>query len=52
MRALKTIAAALAEHGRAGVPLYLYYPPGGEAIILPQVLSEDLILRALEGEFP
>ena len=48
----ETIAAALAEHGRAGVPLYLYYPPGGEAIILPQVLSEDLILRALEGEFP
>ncbi len=47
-----TIAAALAEHGRAGVPLYLYYPPDGEAIILPQVLSEDLILRALEGEFP
>lgn len=48
----ETIAAALAEHGRAGVPLYLYYPPGGEAIILPQVLSEDLILRALEGELP
>ena len=23
------IAAALAEHGRAGVPLYLYYPPDG-----------------------
>jgi thiol:disulfide interchange protein len=43
------IAAALASHGRAGVPLYLYYPPRGEVIILPQVLSEDLILRTILG---
>jgi thiol:disulfide interchange protein DsbD len=42
------IAAALAEHGRAGVPLYLYYPPGEEAVILPQLLSEELILETLE----
>jgi thiol:disulfide interchange protein DsbD len=48
----EAIAAALAEHGRAGVPLYLYYAPGREAIVLPQVLSEDLILRTLEGEAP
>jgi thiol:disulfide interchange protein len=44
------IAAALAEHGRAGVPLYLYYPPRGEPRVLPQLLSEDLILEILEGE--
>jgi DsbC/DsbD-like thiol-disulfide interchange protein/cytochrome c biogenesis protein CcdA len=25
--------------GRSGVPLYLYYPPGGEAQVLPQILS-------------
>jgi thiol:disulfide interchange protein DsbD len=45
-----TIAAALAEHGRAGVPLYLYYPPGGEPQVLPQVLSEALILETIAGE--
>jgi thiol:disulfide interchange protein DsbD len=43
------IAAALAEHGRAGVPLYLYYPSGGEPIVLPQVLSEALMLETVEG---
>jgi thiol:disulfide interchange protein len=48
----ETIAAALAEHGRAGVPLYLYYPPGGEAEVLPQLLSEGLILETIEGDAP
>jgi thiol:disulfide interchange protein/DsbC/DsbD-like thiol-disulfide interchange protein len=43
------IAAALAEHGRAGVPLYLYYPPGGEARVLPQLLTEGIVLQAIEG---
>jgi thiol:disulfide interchange protein/DsbC/DsbD-like thiol-disulfide interchange protein len=46
----ETIAAALAEHGRAGVPLYLYYPPSGEAQVLPQLLSEALILETIEGD--
>jgi thiol:disulfide interchange protein DsbD len=46
----ETIAAALAEHGRAGVPLYLYYPPDGEPQVLPQILSEALILETVEGE--
>jgi len=46
----EAIAAALAEHGRAGVPLYLYYPAdGGEAIVLPQVLSQDLLLETMAG---
>lgn len=48
----ETIAAALAEHGRAGVPLYLYYAPGAEAVVLPQVLSESLMLETLEGDAP
>lgn len=44
------IAAELAAHGRAGVPLYLYYPPGGgEPVALPQILSEDAVLRAIGG---
>jgi thiol:disulfide interchange protein DsbD len=47
------IAAALAERGRAGVPLYLFYPAGGsEPIVLPQVLSEALIVNAIEGDAP
>ena len=33
------ITRFLAKHGRSGVPLYLYYPPQGEAKILPQILS-------------
>ncbi len=47
----ETIAAALAEHGRAGVPLYLYYPPdGGPPLVLPQLLTEGLVLDTLAGE--
>ncbi|HYD73651.1 MAG TPA: thioredoxin family protein, partial [Candidatus Binatia bacterium] len=46
----ETIAAALTEHGRAGVPLYIYYPPDGEPLVLPQLLSEALILETIEGE--
>ena len=42
------IAAELAAHGRAGVPLYLYYPPsGGAPVVLPQILSEGAVLRAI-----
>jgi len=33
------IGRFLERHGRSGVPLYLYYPPGGEAEILPQILT-------------
>jgi thiol:disulfide interchange protein DsbD len=45
-----TIAAALAEHGRAGVPLYLVYPKGsGEPVILPQLLTEGLVIEAVEA---
>jgi thiol:disulfide interchange protein DsbD len=42
------IAAELAAHGRVGVPLYLYYPPGGgEAVVLPQILNEAAVLSAI-----
>lgn len=33
------IGRFLEKHGRSGVPLYLYYAPGKEAEILPQVLT-------------
>ncbi|QGZ94279.1 protein-disulfide reductase DsbD family protein [Terricaulis silvestris] len=46
------IAAALAEHGRAGVPLYLFYPPGGDVQVLPQVLSEALLIETVSGDAP
>ena len=43
------IEAELAKHGRAGVPLYLVYgAKGGDGVILPQILTEGLIVRALK----
>jgi thiol:disulfide interchange protein DsbD len=43
------IAAALESHGRAGVPLYLFYPAeGGEPIVLPQLLTEPVLIEAIE----
>ncbi|MGD9966726.1 MAG: protein-disulfide reductase DsbD family protein [Hyphomonadaceae bacterium] len=45
------IGRELASHGRAGVPLYVFYPAdGGEAQVLPQVLSEALVLQTLAGD--
>jgi thiol:disulfide interchange protein len=34
----------LTAHGAAGVPLYLWYPPNGEAQQLPQVLTPDSLV--------
>lgn len=45
----EAIAAELAAHGRAGVPLYLYYPVEGEPQVLPQVLTEALMIETLTG---
>lgn len=33
------ISKFLEKHGRAGVPLYLYYAPGKDPVILPQILT-------------
>jgi len=42
------IAALIAEHGQAGVPLYLVYPAdGGPARVLPSVLTRDIVINAL-----
>jgi thiol:disulfide interchange protein DsbD len=42
------IGDLLRAHGREGVPLYLLYPPGpGPAVLLPEVLTEGTVLRAL-----
>ncbi|MDP1630715.1 MAG: protein-disulfide reductase DsbD family protein [Caulobacter sp.] len=43
------IAAALAEHGRVGVPLYLVYGvDGGGAVALPQLLTAGMVAGALD----
>ena len=43
-----TLAEVLRAHGRAGVPLYLVYPAGGGApSVLPQILTEAMVLRAI-----
>jgi thiol:disulfide interchange protein DsbD len=42
------ITEELHRHGRSGVPLYLLYPAGqGSPEILPQLLTEGLVLQAL-----
>ncbi|EDL48632.1 protein-disulfide reductase DsbD [Erythrobacter sp. SD-21] len=38
------ISAFLSRQGAAGVPLYLWYQPGGDAQQLPQVLTPDLLV--------
>ena len=47
------IAAELERHGRSGVPLYLLYAPGAEAPrVLPQLLTEGLVVQALDEVSP
>ncbi|MBO0711999.1 MAG: thioredoxin family protein, partial [Acetobacteraceae bacterium] len=44
------ITSFLREHGRDGVPLYLYYPPGGgPPAQLPQLLTQQRLLDELAG---
>ncbi|WP_184715893.1 thioredoxin family protein [Caulobacter sp.] len=43
------IAKALADFGRVGVPLYVVYPKGGgQPVILPQLLTEGMVIEAIE----
>ena len=47
----EAITVELAKHGRAGVPLYLYYKPGGDIdnpVILPQLLNHDMVVDMIE----
>ncbi len=43
------IAHYLATFGRNGVPLYVYYPPAGSPVILPQLLTPTLVQDTLSG---
>jgi DsbC/DsbD-like thiol-disulfide interchange protein/cytochrome c biogenesis protein CcdA len=42
------ISRFLTQQGAAGVPLYLWYAPGGEARQLPQVLTPDSLVTLAE----
>lgn len=42
------ITAELARFGRNGVPLYLVYVRGGEPRVLPQLLTPEIVIDALE----
>lgn len=48
------IAADLERFGRSGIPLYVFYPADKhqDAIILPQILSVDLVLQVLREHSP
>ncbi len=44
------ITKLLEAHGRDGVPLYLYYAPHApDALVLPQILTESEVLKAVGG---
>ncbi len=46
---MRAVVAAR-KYGRSGVPLYLYYAPGAaDPKILPQILTEGEVLKALGG---
>lgn len=45
------IARELERHDRVGVPLYLYYKPGGDInqpVVLPAALTPSVVLNAIE----
>ncbi|HWL75588.1 MAG TPA: thioredoxin family protein, partial [Burkholderiaceae bacterium] len=42
------ITQALAQFGRNGVPLYVVYDRRGEAAVLPELLTEGIVLTALD----
>lgn len=44
------ITELLARHGRSGVPLYLFYPAGQAARVLPQLLTPGIVQAALRGD--
>jgi thiol:disulfide interchange protein DsbD len=46
------ISAFLKGFGYNGVPLYVYFPASGEPIVLPQLLTESLVIETLKGQKP
>jgi thiol:disulfide interchange protein DsbD len=44
----ESIASALTELGRSGVPTYVFYLPGRPALVLPEVLTPGVVFGALD----
>ena len=42
------ISQALAALGRSGVPVYVLHVPGKQPQVLPELLTPDLVMRALD----
>jgi len=42
-------ARALAALGRSGVPAYVLYMPGRAPLLLPELLTPQRVLEALDG---
>lgn len=42
------ISEVLARYGRTGVPLYLVYAPSGDVTVLPELLTGDTVVEALQ----
>lgn len=47
-RADPAITAELARYGRNGVPLYLVYRKGADAVVLPQILTPDVVMASIQ----
>ena len=43
------ITAVLERFGRSGVPLYVYFPPEGDPVVLPQILTPGVVIGAIDG---
>jgi len=46
------ISTFLTRNGAAGVPFYLWYEPGEEGEVLPQVLTSDMLIERAEKPRP
>jgi thiol:disulfide interchange protein DsbD len=44
------VSAFLRDHGREGVPLYIYYGPGRPPAVLPQILTVATVLDAIRDD--
>ena len=45
------ITSYLEGFERSGVPLYVFYPPGKEPVILPQILTEEKVNTVISEYF-
>lgn len=46
------ITRLLEQHGRSGVPLYVLYPARGAPVVLPEILTESIVLEGLDRISP